>query len=208
MRSRHHDRVAFRSAARRPWVCGLALLWSMAFVLDGHAESLTSAWRAEAQIYVAGATSHIVKDDVTATNNVLATAGELKFSSLARPWHAGLIVEYEVSMDRRSDDMLRLGGYFRYDTESWDATVFMFAGKARGTQTAWLYLGRLRYRVAENHKVGVVATGSLGSAKRPAFALGYFGSISDSLSLNLIADPGFNNGPDFATHLALVWQVR
>ena len=208
MQSRVYDNKADRSAARRVWVCSIALLWSMGFVTDGYAASPDAEWRAETEFYVAGMSNYVKNDGSTVTYETVATTAELKFSSKARPYSAGLFADYRFSTNNRFSDNMSLGGYLEYSLRHWDATSYLFVNKSPGTEDTWFFAGRLRYRVAQKHKLGVMASGSFRYPGSPALALGYFGSISDSLSLNVIVDPGINKGPDLAAQLQLVWQVH
>jgi hypothetical protein len=83
----------------------------------------------------------------------------------------------------------------------------VFVNQSPRTDKTWLYAGRLRYYVAENHKLGIEAYGQFGNAHSPQLMLGYYGDISDSVSLNLALGPLTSSGPDLSARLELVWQV-
>lgn len=206
MRYRGADWQTVRRVARPAWGIGIALLSSAAAADD--VTALDSAWRSDTRVYVSAVSTHTRYANSTSTQNFLATTAELKFSSDIRPWSAGLFADYRHSLLDRDYDNLNLGGYFKYRWENWDATTFLFASKPRAFRHSRIYAGRLRYRVAANHKLGIVASGSFEYPESPTIGLGYFGSIRDSLSLNVVAGPGINDGPDFAAALELVWQVR
>ena len=208
MESPVYDRTAIRSAPLSVWLCSVVLFWSIGAAADGYAELRDTGWHTETQVYLAGMTNYVKKDDTTVTFDTVAATAELKISSKARPYYAGLFVDYRFSANNRFSDDVNLGTYLKYNLRKWDATTYLFVNKSPRTKGTWLFGGRLRYRVADNHKLGVIATGSFRYPGSPELALGYFGSISDSLSLNVIADPGFNKGPDLAAHMELVWQIH
>ena len=65
------------------------------------------------------------------------------------------------------------------------------------------------FRIADGHKVGLEASGLVAEPRSTAsYALAWYRSISDSLSLNIAADPGFNQERNLAGRLELIWQLR
>ncbi len=195
------SRAQNRRASRRVWVSTLLLVMAVA-------TNACADWQADVELYLTGMTDYVQKDQTLATYNFVASTAELTISSRDRPYYASLFADYRFSTNGDLPDIVNLGGYVKYIMRRWDATTYLFVNKTSRTEDAWYYVGRLRYRVAENHKVGVFTTGSLAYPGSLDFAFGYFGSISDSLSLNVVADPGINKGPDFAAHMELVWQVH
>ena len=202
------DKTANHTPRQMLRACGIALLWAMGVASDGYAETLRTGWQAETRLYLTGMINYQKKDNSSVTFDTVATTVELKFSSDTRPYYASLFVDYQFSSDNRFDDNVNLGAYIKYSLQNWDATTYLFVNKSPTASGTWLYAGRLRYRVADNHKLGVEAMGSLRGPSSPTLALGYYVSISDSLSLNVVADPGISTGPDLAGRIELVWQIR
>jgi len=84
----------------------------------------------------------------------------------------------------------------------------LFVNQAPGRADTWLYATRLRYRVKEHFKLGIEALAPIAHANAPEVMLGYYGSITKSLSLNVLAGAGVNGGPDRLARMELSWQVR
>lgn len=187
--------------------CGFAMLcWS---ILAGvaTAQTIESAWNVETRFYLSGMSFYWETGESTTNYETLAATGELRFKLAARPWYASLFADYRFSTDGRHTDHVNLGGAFRYDWKKWDLTTFAFVNQSPRTDKTWLYAGRLRYRVAENHKLGLEAYGTFENQKSPQLMLGYYGDISDSVSLNLALGPLSGSGPDISARLELIWQV-
>ena len=172
------------------------------------ADDQASAWIAEPQLYLAGISQIRKTHGLSDTRQSVLTAAELKFRSETHRWTASLFAEYQFSRDDQFDDIVNLGGFIKYQLGNWDTATYLFAETSSGHSESWIYAGRVRYRLAENHKVGMQAAGALDTSISPPVAFGYYGSISDSLSVNIIADPGINGAVKFAARMELVWQLR
>jgi hypothetical protein len=119
-----------------------------------------------------------------------------------------LFADYRFSTDGRHTDHANLGGLFKYGWKKWDSTSYLFVNKSPRSSDTWLYAQRIRYRIADKHKIGIEAYGSLEKAGSPQLMLGYYGDVSDSVSLNLALGPVTQSGPDFSARLELIWQFR
>ena len=133
---------------------------------------------------------------------------ELNFYPTMKPYHAGLFVDYRDSSSNRLNDNFNVGGYVRYDWPRWDATTWVFSNHSPGDSGTWVYAARLRYRVTNGTKLGVEALAPFASADKPTLMAGYYSSVTESLSLRVLAGAGLNSGPDFAARLELLWQIR
>jgi hypothetical protein len=199
-------------ATRRPhhhplaWV--LAWLWMTVASSTAFAEPGNVGWKTDSQLYLTGMSNFRQTQSGLASFNTVAATAEIKISNLARPYYGGLFADYRTSGSESVGNSINIGGYFRYDLSEWDATTWLFASKSDGVAESWIYAGRLRYRVAENHKVGIEVTSSLSRFDSPALAVGYYGSLSDSLSLNIIADHGLGKRSDIAARMKLVWRIH
>lgn len=207
MGSRICDRQFVRTTRRIAQACGIALLWVSGFATDGFAQSLDTGWRAETELYLTGMTNY-QKDGGSSTSiGNLATTAELLFLSDARPWYVSLFANYKFSTDNRYLDNLNLGALLKYEWHKWDATTYAFVNQSSGTGDTWFHAGRVRYRVAENHKLGVETTTPFKDSGSLELLLVYYGEISESLSLNVAAGPGMGEVPDFNARLELTWQT-
>jgi hypothetical protein len=208
MTARIDKQGAERFGGRALHALALAVLLVIAVADRCHASETAVGWQVEPQIYLAGMTTWLRNGQSSQSHAILATAAELKFQADAAPWHANLFVEYKYSRTERFTDIVSLGGYVRYNLTNWDTTTAIFFENNFGLVKQWVYAGRLRYRFAEHHKIGVQAAGTFEQALSPALFFGYYTTVSDSLSLNVIADPGINGGPDFAARIELVLQLH
>lgn len=172
-----------------------------------NAQAIESDWKTETRFYLSGMSFYWETDDDSTNYETVAATGELRFKLPARPWYASLFADYRFSTDGRHTDHVNLGGLFKYGWDKWDLTTYAFVNQSPRTDKTWLYAGRVRYRVAEDHKFGLEAYGSFKNSKSPQLMLGYYGSISDSVSLNLAVGPLTSSGPDFSARLELVWQI-
>lgn len=207
MGSRFSDRIIARTTCRIAQTCGIVLLWAFVFATEGFAQSVDTEWKAETRLYLSGMSFYWETDNDSTRYETVAATGELRFRLAVRPWYASLFADYRFSTDGRHTDHVNLGGLVKYGWEKWDATTYVFVNQSPRTERTWLYAGRVRYRVAEDHKLGIEAYGQFGNAHSPQFMFAYYGDISDSVSLNLALGPLTSSGPDFSARLELLWQV-
>ena len=144
-----------RGASRTLLACGIALVWMGVVAADVQADSLLSEWRAETNLYLAGISNYRRSGNSSINTQSLAVAGEFQFLPYARSWHAGLVTEYQFSTDNSFRNNLNVGSYLRFDWNRWDATTIAVVNKASGNPVTWFYAERVRYRFAENHKLGI-----------------------------------------------------
>jgi hypothetical protein len=189
-------------------LCAIASIWASSLVTIAYADPVVAEWRKETQFYVTGISNFRRMGGSNTAFQTFAATGELKFSSRARRYSASLFADYRYSESEFATDNVNIGGLFKYNLDRWDATAFLFVATTPRTDPNWIYAGRLRYRFADGHKLGIEATGSLSYKDSPSLMLGYYGSLTDALSLNVVADPGINKGPDAAARIELVWQLR
>jgi hypothetical protein len=208
MGSRISDRQFVSTARRIGQACGIALLWLSGFATEGFAQSLDTGWRAETELYLTGVTNYQKHSGSSASIDNLAATAELLFLSDARPWYVSLFASYRFSTDGRYLDNINLGALLKYEWQKWDATAYVFVNQSSETPDTWFHAGRLRYRVAENHKIGVEATAPFKDPGSVELLLVYYGKISESLSLNVAAGPGMGEVPDFNARLELTWQIH
>ncbi len=208
MGSRTSDRQFVSTARRIGQPFGIALLWAFGFATEGFAQSLDTGWRAETELYLTGMTNYQKNGGSSASIDNLAATAELLFLSDTRPWYVSLFANYKFSTDGRYLDNINLGALLKYEWRKWDATTYVFVNQSTETPDTWFNAGRLRYRVAENHKLGVEAMSAFKDPGSLELMLVYYGEISDSLSLNVAAGPGIGEVPDFNARLELTWQIH
>jgi hypothetical protein len=201
------DRKLVRTTSCIVQACGIALLWASAFVTDGFAQSLDTGWQTETRFYLTGMSNFQKDHGSSARYDNMAATAELRLISDARPWHASLFVDYRFSTDSRYANNVNLGGLVKYGWANWDATTYVFVNQSSVTPDTWLLAGRVRYRVAENHKLGIETVATFKDPGSTELLLVYYGDVSDTLSLSVAAGPGIGEVPDFNARLELTWQV-
>jgi hypothetical protein len=199
----------FVSTARRiGQACGIVLLSVSGFATEGFAQSLDAGWRAETELYLTGMTNYQKNGRSSASIDNLAATAELLFLSDTRPWYVSLFANYKFSTDGHYLDNINLGALLKYEWYEWDATTYVFVNQSSETPDTWFHAGRVRYRVAENHKLGVETTVPFKDPDSLELMLVYYGEISDSISLTVAAGPGMGEVPDFNARLELTWQIH
>jgi len=187
---------------------GIAAFFGAGLDRFSHADEAYDELKVKPELSVKGIANYRRGNDASASYDTIATTAELTFYSDARPYYGGLFVDYRYSSSTRYDDNLNLGAYFRYNLPDWDTTTWLFASQHSGSSATWLYATRLRYRVAESYKLGLEAMAPVNDAGAPNLMLGWYGSVSDSLSLNILAGADTGGSTDFAARVELSWQIR
>lgn len=201
------DRSSTQSTGRIAWACGIAMLSSFFLAHNAKAQAVDAGWSTETRLYLSGMSFYWEADDDSTRYETVAATGELRFKLRARPWYASLFADYRISTDGRHTDHVNLGTLLKYSWGKWDSTSYLFVNKSRHSGDTWLYAQRIRYRIADNHKLGIEAYGNFENAESPQLMLGYYGDISDSVSLNLAFGPITESGPDFSARLELIWRI-
>lgn len=142
------------------------------------------------------------------SHDTIAATAELTIYSATRPYYGGLFVDYRYSSSSQFDDNLNLGGYFRYNRSRWDTTAWLFVNQSPVNSETWFYATRLRYRVSENYKLGIEAIAPVNHVSDADLMLGYYGSVTDSLSLKILAGAPTNGTTELAARIELSWQIR
>lgn len=166
-----------------------------------------TGWSIRPEFHLAGITNHVEHDGGSSSYDTLAATLEFTLHSDKRPYWGGPFVDYRASSDERHDDQRNIGAYFRYNWPRWDATGWLFVNRAGGGSHTWLYATRLRYRVAGSHKLGIEAMAPLEQPGSPMLMGGYYGMLSDSVSVKLLGGTKVDGAVDFSARIELVWNV-
>jgi hypothetical protein len=67
---------------------------------------------------------------------------------------------------------------------------------------------RVRYRVADRHKLGIEAIGTFQDPGETTLMLGYYGTISRAVSVKFVAGAKINAGQERTAHTELVWRIN
>jgi len=185
------------------------LLFGLALAAgQARAECGSGRWRVLPEFSVAGISDYAGHDGAATSFSTLSAMAELTLRCAGRPYHGGAFFNYRSSSNPAVDDNVNIGGYFRYNWSRWDATTWVFVNRAPQRPDAWLYATRLRYRIAGEHKVGVETMAPFDDAGAPMVMGGYYGSVTDALSVKLLAGRQVGGSVDTAVRLGLSWQIR
>lgn len=200
--------IVYQSGRRSLNAVGLLLLYLTCPVNLTHAGTPGSDTDVKPEFYLAGITKYVRGDGTSASYDVVSATAELTAYREGRRYYGGLFANYRYSSSKRVDENLNLGAYFRYNLEKWDTTTWLFVNQSPGNADTWMYASRLRYRMTENYKLGIEAMAPVADANAPKLMLGYYSSISDSLSLNILAGTDVKRGADLEARLEFSWQLR
>jgi hypothetical protein len=182
---------------------GLTLTDSIA-----RAETATDGWQVSIPAYLSAGAYHLTRGNGSHSFNSVNAAAEILLSSPEQPYSAALFVDYHYSPDEQYNGILNAGAYAKYQGIRWDTTAAMFNHDGPESSDLWAYAGRIRYRLVRNHKVGFEFVGALRDPSSPVLSLGYYGDISDTLSIKIVAGANFKTGSQRAARTELVWQFN
>jgi len=187
---------------------GVLLLCATDYLGVARADQLGNHWQVKPELSLTGIANYQHRGNVSMSHDTIAATAELTIYPATRPYYGGLFVDYRYSSSRRFDDNLNLGGYFRYNLSRWDTTAWLFVNQSPANSETWLYATRLRYRVARNYKLGIEAMAPVDHADDANLMLGYYGSVSNSLSLNILAGAATKGTAELTARIELSWQIR
>ncbi len=188
-------------------ILGALLLLSLADS-QARADAPDDGWQLSIPLYLSAGAYIISSNSGSDSFNSLNGSAELLLSSPRQPVSAALFVDYHYSPDEQYNGIFNTGGYAKYQGIRWDITAALFNHDGPASSDLWAYAGRVRYRFAENHKVGIEILAALRDASSPNLAFGYYGDISDSLSIKITAGANFKTGSKRAARTELVWQFN
>jgi len=182
---------------------GLTLADSIA-----RAETATDGWQVSIPAYLSAGAYYLTGNNGSHSFSSANAAAEILLSSPERPYSAALFVDYHYSPDEHYNGILNAGAYAKYQGIRWDTTAALFNHDGPESSDIWAYAGRIRYRLVGNHKVGVEILGALRDASSPNLGIGYYGDISDTLSIKIVAGANFKSGTQRAARTELIWQFN
>ncbi len=209
MNARTDCKASTRRACRVTIILGFALLWVTGLSADVCADSsVDDRWQFSVPLYLTVSAFYQKKGEATVAHESVAATVEVQLASQARPYSAGLFFDYQISPDPRYDGTVIVGGLFKYRFYNWDTTTYLVYDKAPRAPSEWLYAGRIRYRLSETHKLGIEAFGSFEDSASPRLMIGYYGTISRTVSVKFVAGLNTNAGQERVARTELVWQVN
>ena len=138
----------------------------------------------------------------------VAPAAHFRFTPAEQPFAAGLSVEYEFAHDRDHKDTVEIAGLFSYETATWLASANIIYDKEKNASDKWGYAAGIRYAFRQRQSLGIEILGSFESHGSSQMLLGYYGTLSETFSINVGLGTGIDGGPDWTARTAFIWQFR
>jgi hypothetical protein len=164
-------------------------------------------WQAETVFQLTERSDHARTQGHLRRLGAVVGTTHLRFASPARPIIAGLMIEYQ-SIDGE-DDTLLVGGMFTYKMPKWTASASPFYKRtAEHAAGDWHYWGGVRRRISSHHSLGIELFGALDTGKPAKWLLGYYGTITETLSVGVAVGSVFDAGPDWVARTSVTWRPR
>ncbi len=197
-----------RRARRIACLWGLALFGLPVLIVEASAESADSDWQLSVPLHLQGGAYFRQKGDASVTFEALAANLELLLSSPIRPYSVGLFFNSRISPDSRYNGTLNLGGFLEYRADRWDTSTYLFRNQSRGARGLWVFGEQFRYQVGDRHKLGIEVIGTFKDPGASTLMLGYYGTISHTISVKFVAGAKINAGGDRVARTELVWRIH
>ena len=197
-----------RRARRISCLSALAVFGLSALIVEASAESAESDWQLSVPLYLKGSAYFQQNGDANVSYEVLAANLELLLSSPFRPYSFGLFVNQRISPDSRINGAVNLGGLFQFKTNYWDTSTYLFKNMSPRGPDLWVLGERIRYKVADRHKLGIEAIGTFQDPGEMTLMLGYYGTISRTVSVKFVVGAKINAGQERAARTELVWRIN
>lgn len=210
MRDRPNRRASLGSAFPLRLLLVATLLLSAV-----HAQGVTAAtssgeealWRAEAVFQLAARADYAGTEGHVRRRESVIGSAHLRFASRARPISAGLMIEHRF-VDEQPDTLL-VAGVFTYKIPKWTATASPFYKRTEHRDAGdWDYWASARRHISSRNALGAELFGTLDTGRAEQWMLGYYGTITETLSVSVLAGSGFDSGPDWVARAAVTWRLR
>lgn len=170
------------------------------------APARAASWRADSRFYLTWRSNYVKSRGDAARTGSLAAGGRFDFASAARPYKAGISIEYRHVSNRR--DAVYASGYVTYKTSAWLLASGVICAKPLGSPSRWLYAGSVLYRLAPRHGLGVEVRGALAGPDSSKRLLVYYAAISDALSLSLAVGAVSSGSPGRTALGSITWRFQ
>ena len=167
-----------------------------------------SGWRFRLPVFLTAGTHVQESEDATVRFDALSAFVELRLWTPYRPWSTSMFVDYRVSSDDRVADTLKTGLLFRHQDSDWDTLAAVFRSEPNGRPRSWGHAGRIRYRLAREHKIGIESFGNHRQLEAAYLMLGYYRDLSSAFSVQLVAGSQVEGRHDRAARMEIVWQIN
>jgi hypothetical protein len=175
---------------------------------QSRAETADNAWDVSLPLYLTAGGYHYSNGVSSDTFSSVNATAEVLISSSAHPYSAAVFVDYHYSDEARQDGITNIGAFVKHHYRRWDATAYLFEHNAPEADGLWAYAGRVRYRFAQSHKLGVEFAAPLTDASAPDLMLGYYATFSDKFSIKFVAGSNVKAGRHRVARTELVWQFN
>jgi hypothetical protein len=164
-------------------------------------------WQPQTVFQIAARADFVRAQGHVTRRDAITGTTHLRFASPARPITAGLMIEYRL-IDEQADTLL-VAGMFTYKVSKWTAAASPFYTRsAQRPAGEWDYWFSVRRHIATRHALGVELLGALETGRAAKWMVGYYGTITETLSVSVTAGSGFDAGPDWVAVTALTWRPR
>lgn len=163
-------------------------------------------WRGEAVFQFAARADYASEQGGVGRRDAFVGTAHLRFASPARPIVAGIMVEYGL-IDEYANTLL-VAGTFSYELSKWTAAAGPFYKRAVRGVGEWQYWCGARRHIADRHAIGVELFGSLDTGRPAKWMLGYYGTITETLSFDVAAGSGIAAGPHWVARTSVTWRPR
>jgi len=136
----------------------------------------------------------------------IAATAQLRFALPSPRYSASVVFEYSA-IEHRSDTAI-LGAIVAYKAGDWSLSFAPYISKASDRSGVWKQQSTARYRISRRSAVGLELIGSLTRLGASKLLVGYYGKISDTMSVTLTVGSGLDTGPDVAVRSAVIWRLR
>ena len=171
------------------------------------AKAASSNWQVSLPVTITGGAYYTNNGEQGTVSDAVYTSAELRFSPRLRNYSLGLFYNYAGSSDEHIDGAQTLGVVHRMRIDSWDTATYVFGHKPTRARRRWAFASRVRYRVAEHHKVGIEAMGTFENAATPKLMFAYYGTISESLSARIAVGKVLNTAASQTVQAEFNWQM-
>jgi hypothetical protein len=174
---------------------------------DIHAEPLGDGWRVSVPVSLSSNTLIQSNANDTFTFQSVSASTGFDLASKRSAWSGGFFIDRHFSKDEPVDGMVNTGAFVKYRFGRWDTTAVIVSSKPQGQSGILLYGNRLRYRVADGHKLGIQTMAPLSGPDSTIVMLRYDGTISSRLAINVAAGTSVSGGRQHIASVELVWDV-
>jgi len=183
-----------------------AWLLLVVLVSAATAEAGDRRWTSEPQVKLTGAGNAYWSGGSDGHYASLTASLGRKFASPTRPRKAGVLAAYRVSSGDREPDALLALGWATAEFSRWQTNLVAGYVDPRRGAGHLLYLGKLRFRVADEHWLGIEAMGCAGGG-RPAAQLVYEGEIAGHLKLRIGLGLGAGGRSELLAGSEFEWRI-